>query len=401
MLTKHSARTVRRPCKYCGSTALYWAKDSETGRFVLISAGLVTRQIPVGGYVDGLYRHNCRNIEDGEDLAVEASEVDSPVIEDAPKPEPTVKAAEGNGDVQGALQTILDAVNRPAIDENKVRDIVNAVLSETDRPTRTVVIKDAETVEVDGLTHTVLADVVESVQDGPVLMVGPAGTGKSTIARQVSQALGLSHERFFALPLSPTMTTSQLFGYMDGHGNYVRTVFRQWFEHGGLFHFDEFDNSNASIITSLNEALAMRAGDTLAFPDGMIAKAEGCFAIASGNTYGTGPDRIYVGRQQLDAATLDRFYVIDVDYDEALELNACVATGCDAGKRQEILSTVRALRRKANADKLPLIFGQRSSIMACRLAARGASAEACMARAIRRGTSDVNWDRLGAPVLAF
>ena len=41
--------------------------------------------------------------------------------------------------------------------------------------------------------------------------------------------------------------------------------------------------------------------------------------IAAANTFGTGADLMYAGRNQLDAATLDRFYVVKMDYDEALE----------------------------------------------------------------------------------
>jgi hypothetical protein len=40
---------------------------------------------------------------------------------------------------------------------------------------------------------------------------------------------------------------------------------------------------------------------------------------AAANTYGTGADALYVGRNQLDAATLDRFYVVEMDYDRKLE----------------------------------------------------------------------------------
>ena len=43
--------------------------------------------------------------------------------------------------------------------------------------------------------------------------------------------------------------------------------------------------------------------------------------MAGANTYGKGADRVYVGRNQLDGASLDRFRTIFFDYDEKLELD--------------------------------------------------------------------------------
>jgi hypothetical protein len=41
--------------------------------------------------------------------------------------------------------------------------------------------------------------------------------------------------------------------------------------------------------------------------------------MATANTYGTGAGAMYVGRNQLDAATLDRWYIVNMDYDKAFE----------------------------------------------------------------------------------
>lgn len=50
--------------------------------------------------------------------------------------------------------------------------------------------------------------------------------------------------------------------------------------------------------------------------------------IATANTFGNGADRVYIGRNRLDAASLDRFAVINVDYD--VELERRFANGRDA-----------------------------------------------------------------------
>jgi len=47
--------------------------------------------------------------------------------------------------------------------------------------------------------------------------------------------------------------------------------------------------------------------------------------IAAANTYGKGADRQYVGRNELDESTIDRFRIgtVPMDYDEGLETALC------------------------------------------------------------------------------
>ena len=58
----------------------------------------------------------------------------------------------------------------------------------------------------------------------------------------------------------------------------------------------------------------------MAFPDGEFYKAHPDFRIiAAANTFGTGADAIYCGRQTLDGASLNRFSTIVIDYDREIE----------------------------------------------------------------------------------
>jgi cobaltochelatase CobS len=59
------------------------------------------------------------------------------------------------------------------------------------------------------------------------------------------------------------------------------------------------------------------------FPDAVVAKHKDFVLIAGANTIGQGADRQYVGRQQIDAATLDRFVLLDWPYDPRIEAAAC------------------------------------------------------------------------------
>lgn len=86
-------------------------------------------------------------------------------------------------------------------------------------------------------------------------------------------------------------------------------------------------------------------------------------AIAAGNTFGRGADRQYVGRNQLDAATLDRFQTYEVDYDEQLESQIA---GCDPWTHY-----VQAVRRALEKEKVRHVVSPRASISGARLISAG------------------------------
>ena len=58
----------------------------------------------------------------------------------------------------------------------------------------------------------------------------------------------------------------------------------------------------------------------MTFPNGETVQAHKDFqVVAAANTYGTGSNQIYCGRNQIDGATLDRYFVYKLDYDRMLE----------------------------------------------------------------------------------
>lgn len=153
-----------------------------------------------------------------------------------------------------------------------------------------------------------LAAVMQRVN---VMMVGPAGSGKTTAAEKVAEALGLPF--YFTGAID---TPYKLTGFIDAQGRVVETAFRRAFLMGGVFLFDEYDGSMPGAVLPFNAATANRKCD---FPDGTFEAHPDFIAIAACNTYGNGASRQYVGRNQLDAATLDRYATLDWDYDPALE----------------------------------------------------------------------------------
>lgn len=162
--------------------------------------------------------------------------------------------------------------------------------------------------------HKAFPEVLTAVSAGlNVLLVGPAGCGKTHMGEQVHNCL------FPGVPFrfsGAVASEYKLLGFTDAQGRPVRTEYREAYETGGVFLWDEIDASAPQAMLSFNAGLANGYQD---FPDAIIKRHADFRAIASANTYGNGADRQYVGRNQLDAASLDRFYLIEMDHDEDLE----------------------------------------------------------------------------------
>ncbi len=211
------------------------------------------------------------------------------------------------------------------------------------------------------------------------MLVGPAGSGKTTAAAQVAKALNLPFYGTGAIN-----TEYKLSGFIDAQGRVISTAFRKAFEHGGVFLFDEIDGSLPGALLAFNSALA---NDWYDFPDANIKRHDDFRVIAGANTFGTGADRQYVGRNQLDAASLDRYAVLDWGYDEALE---AAMIGADAPKGTPVprsieplpaervqavafqwVERVRKVRSAVNELKVRHVVSPRATVNGSRLLAAG------------------------------
>lgn len=287
-----------------------------------------------------------------------------------------------------AMAALLDVT--PTISA-MVREEVARAVALAEPPVVTIALPSREILTLSVDAHEKLPDLLVALHARcHVLLVGPAGTGKSMLAKHAAEALGLP---FQALSLGPTTPMSKVFGYFDAHGNYHDTPFRRAFEHGGVMLLDELDNGHPGLLGELNQALAL---GTCAFADGMVDAHEDFRLVATGNTYGTGGDHQYVGRQALDAATLDRFTVLDVPVDPVLEHRLAMAHA--PSKRDEVrelLTEVRRLRALAVEKRLPLTFSPRASIDGAKLLAAGASLQQALRWRVTRGLSEAHRAALG------
>jgi len=222
-----------------------------------------------------------------------------------------------------------------------------------------------------GLTHRLTPKVIRLLArpGRNVYLHGPAGSGKTTVAAQAGQAFNLP-----VYYVAKVESEYLLLGFRDATGSVVRTPFREAYEHGGVFLFDELDGSGAGAIVALNMALA---NGVCAFPDGVVKRHPDFKCIAAGNTTLTGSSRQYVGREQLDAASIDRFTFLEFGYDDALERAlASNAEWCDY---------VQRIRRVIAQRELPHLVTPRATYEGCALLEDGFTWEEAAQMAIWKG----------------
>lgn len=206
----------------------------------------------------------------------------------------------------------------------------------------------------DNPRHYLFPDILATINIGlPLALIGPAGSGKSTCVEQAADALTMP----FYLQNGVT-GTHELTGYMDAYGKYHTTSFRTAFQYGGMFFCDEADTSDAGAFKWINTAVAN--GYAL-FPDSaeLVRRHKDFRIVIGANTFGTGADRLYVGANQLDASTLDRFVFIEFGYDEKLEK---IISG-----NIKFADRVQRLRKAAVQEKARIVISPRATIHGAKL----------------------------------
>jgi AAA domain (dynein-related subfamily) len=137
----------------------------------------------------------------------------------------------------------------------------------------------------------------------PLMLIGPAGTGKSFLAYQLSRYLGLDYGE---TPISSGATRGDLLGRLVGPDNFIVSQFIENYSGGGVFNFEEIDAADPSTLIVLNNALAN--GRLFNSSNGVRYDQSPDFVpVATANTFGIGANRTYTAREKLDGATIDRW----------------------------------------------------------------------------------------------
>ena len=230
-----------------------------------------------------------------------------------------------------------------------------------------------------GLQHSQFPDLVKMSSTGlNIFLVGPAGSGKTTAAINVAKALGVEFHFTGAIASEFKLT-----GFINASGNIVSTEFRKAYENGGLFLFDEIDASYPQAVLAFNAALSNNYMD---FPDKRVPRHKNFYCIAAANTYGQGADRQYVGRNQLDAASLDRFVFLDWGYDEKLET--------ELAKNEEWTKYVQEARRVVEELKIRHVISPRASLHGATLLAKGFDREMVERTCLWKGMDEATIEKI-------
>lgn len=235
------------------------------------------------------------------------------------------------------------------------------------------------------LTHKCFDKVVKVLQSAKrinknIMLVGPAGGGKSSLCSQIAEVLKL---QFYPMSVGLQTTKSDLLGFINAKGDYITSPVREAYEKGGVLLLDEFDATHAGVVTILN---SMLANDFCSFPDKIVNKHKDFICFVACNTYGKGGSIDYVGRNRLDGATLDRFICIDVDYDKLLENQLT--------NNKEWLNIIEKMRKNISEFGLKIIISPRASMQGADLLEAGFPIEEVLDMCIYKGLNSDSKNKL-------
>ena len=267
----------------------------------------------------------------------------------------------------------------------EIEDSMKSKLSEIERlltEAKQIKLPTMVKVEETGLeemAHNQLQDLVDIMgacmrNKKTVMLVGAAGAGKS---KMVSQCARVFKREFYPMSIGAQTTKSDLMGFMNAQGEYVTTPVRLAFENGGILLLDEIDAGNSGTLTILNNLLS---NNEIMFPDKKVTKHPDFQCVCTANTYGKGGTLEYVGRNRLDAATLDRFVMFNVKYDIELEKFLC--------KNDWYHNIIQQMRANADRYDIKIIISPRAAIDGADLLDGGFKIKDVLDMVVFKGASD-------------
>lgn len=209
---------------------------------------------------------------------------------------------------------------------------------------------------------------------------GPAGNGKSTGAKYVLEKKGYN---VYHMDCTDSSTVDQIVGGIvpvpDGKGGismeFKEGLFARAFrDPKGAVLLDEFDSLDPRIAMCLQSALIRNSGGNNTrkvsasdHPEGFLKSKGDCPVIVTMNTYGNGATREYVGRNAMDAASMDRFdTILDTSYEAEKEIIGSKFGEENAkkysGEIDKIVKWADAVRTKISDKSMRIVLSTRRLI---------------------------------------
>jgi cobaltochelatase CobS len=325
-------------------------------------------------------KHNRWGLDNAQISRLTRSQIEDLLLRDIlPPPVPTpAPSADRSDKVAGVLNDLQALLNsRPEIDAETIRAIVHEEIdNRLPREIEITVTNGDKVATLTGTNHYRTPIALKMIAAGVnVLFWGPAGSGKTTLAMKAAEALGVAYA---VQSFSPATQSHELIGYMSPAGQYIPGSLYRAMTAGHLLILDEFDAADPGVGLLVNAAIASKV---VTFPNGETVKAaEGFRAIACMNTRGTGATVEYCGRNALDAATLDRFAALEIDYCRALEDSLIgiksTPSELDIEKggtltAEQWAAFVRKVRAKIEELRLPAVISPRATAAGWALLSQG------------------------------
>lgn len=198
-------------------------------------------------------------------------------------------------------------IQNPSEHQEKLRKLAEKLKAEEEEKKRKAE-EEAKMIDMSKLQpHEQLKRLIEAGMRN-IWMVGPAGCGKSTMARMTAKELNLP---YLCISCGIGTSATEFLGYK--YPTRESTKFAEYYAKPSIILIDEMTALDPAVGQVLNAALA---NDEIETTTGLVSRNPECIIIATSNTFGSGASRQYVANNQLDASTIDRFIggIIEVDY---------------------------------------------------------------------------------------
>lgn len=293
-------------------------------------------------------------------------------VEDAPIPEAGTASYAADPLTRSIIEALEAAGWKPqgnaGTDTDTVQAMIDAAIEKAKLPRQTeVTVKAYDNPPVNvGVQHKLFPRLLRYVSSGfPVWLPGPAGSGKTTAIFNAAKALGAE---VFMPTDGPIDNKYDLTGFNNAAGEYVEVTLYRCFKYAEanpeklvFFFIDEVDSCYPNALLTLNAAME---NGHFTFPNGeRLAVGKNVRFLGAANTYGNGATHEYVGRNKIDASTLDRFIMLSWEYDEELERALAGNDGWCA--------KVQRIRRAVAAKGIKHVVSPRASIRGAKLLAMG------------------------------
>ncbi len=267
-----------------------------------------------------------------------------------------------NETIQGSLRKEIDAL---------AKDIAKKLAEAMPKPEPPKPEGAPDPKDLEYIKPAIWDRVYAFLKSNNILVFGPAGCGKTLMARQLAAAYD---EPFYAISCSGGMRYSQLIGGTqltvgkDGKQvtKFVPSKLLERMQEPGVTLLDEIFSIDPEAAQGLNGLLDYGTR-SITVPDGTTYKVHPKHKfIACANTNGRTVSRTYTAPQMQDGSLLSRFLKVKMDYDENVEAMLLEKAKIPKKAQSYFKRSLDKLRGTIRQAQMPLDVGTRELTSAIR-----------------------------------